>query len=114
MQTNVADQSAKENLWLVIHDRDDPMVLTQEELSRSDAADALRRLLQEYVDRGNHITPPEATSHIGTRHDVHDDDGWVATVWLAEEPVANDDGMLTAIASPGAKQRSHHTHPRGT
>ena len=37
---------------------------------------------------------------VGRRYDVQDANGWVATYWLAEDKLAEDDGMLTAIMSP--------------
>lgn len=106
--------AANESLWLVVHDRDDPMIVTQTEYSREEASDALQKALRGHLAQGNRVTPLEAGSEIGTRHDVYDDGGWIATIWLSEQPLAGDEGMLTAIVSPSAKQRAHHTNPRRT
>ncbi len=111
MQTNTADALPRTTLWLIEHERDDPMVLTQREYAREDANSTLVRILKAHVSGGLHVDPPFATLEVGRRYDVHDANGWVATYWLSQEKLADDDGMLTAIVSPGAKQRAHHTEP---
>lgn len=110
VQTNIADAQPS-TLWLVEHERDDPMVLTQREYTREDATSMLAHMLKQHVASGLRVDPPFAKLEIGRRYDVHDASGWVATYWLSEEKLARDDGMLTAIVSPGAKQRGHHIEP---
>lgn len=110
MQVNKADAQPN-TLWLIEHERDDPMVLTQRECSREEAAPRLIRLLKQHVSNGLHVDPPFANVEIGRRYDVHDANGWVATYWLSPEQLARDDGMLTAIVSPAAKQRGHRIDP---
>jgi hypothetical protein len=112
VQQNAADTTRPKTLWLISHERDDPMVLVQEEYSLSDAIDALKRAIGDRVGGSVHVDPPVATDQIGRRYDVHDRNGWLATFWLSEEQIANDEGMLTSIVSPGARQRSHHTFHR--
>jgi hypothetical protein len=111
VQANTADTSATSSLWLIEHERDDPMVLTQHELPREDAQATLTRLLKAHVANGLHVDPPFSHLEIGPRYDVHDANGWFATYWLSEEKLARDEGMLTAIVGPGAKQRAHVVHP---
>lgn len=109
VQTNTSDSTSMKTLWLVIHDREDPMVLSQTEYSEDEAIEVLKRTLRERLGDDVHVDPPIATEQLGRRYDVHDKDGWLATYWLAEQQVAGDEGMLTAIVSPGARQRGHHT-----
>lgn len=109
MQTNAADSPQRETLWLVSHERDDPMVLVQTEYSSAEAVDALKRAIAERSGSSVHVDPPLATDQIGTRYDVQDRNGWLATFWLSEHQVASNEGMLTAVASPSARQRAHHT-----
>jgi hypothetical protein len=85
------------------------MVLTQTQYSSTEAVDALKRAIGDRVGGSVHVDPPVATDQIGRRYDVHDRNGWLATFWLSEEEIASDEGMLTAIASPQARQRAHHT-----
>lgn len=112
MQGNMADRSQHRTLWLVEHERDDPMVLHQREYGREEASDALKRLLRDHAGDGVHVDPPIEPLEIGRRYDLHDAHGWLATYWLSEEPIAKHDGMLTAIVSPAAKQRAHTRVPR--
>lgn len=111
MQSNTADAPARASLWLIEHERDDPMVLTQSEHAREDARDVLTRILKAHAANGLHVDPPFASLEVGRRYDVHDANGWVATYWLSDEMIALDQGMLTAIVSPVAKQRAHQTSP---
>lgn len=114
MQSNTAQSSARSSLWLIEHERGDPMVLNQSERPRDDAVDALTRILKQHVANGLHVDPPFSSLEIGRRYEVHDANGWVATYWLSEEQLARDEGMLTAIVGPGAKQRAHHIHSSKT
>jgi hypothetical protein len=112
VQQNAADTSRPKSLWLISHERDDPMVLAQAEYSANEAIEALRRAIGDRVGNTVQVDPPLATDQIGRRYDVHDRNGWLATFWLSEEQIANDEGMLTSIVSPGARQRAHHTFHR--
>ena len=114
MQTNSADSPAAKTLWVVAHERDDPMVLVQAQYPEAEAFEVLKRMIRERVGEGVHVDPRSTTEEIGRRYDVHDGNGWLATYWLAEEQIANDDGMLTAIVGPGARQRTHHTVRRSS
>ncbi len=111
MQSNAADTRAPSRLWLIEHERENPMVLTQREHAREDACNALGRILKAHLANGFHVDPPFSSLEVGRRYDVHDANGWAATYWLSEDKLAEDDGMLTAIVSPAAKQRAHDTHP---
>ncbi len=111
MQSDTADKRARASLWLIEHERDDPMVLTQSEHSREDAQHVLTGILKAHSANGLHVDPPFARLEVGRRYDVHDANGWAATYWLSDEMIALDQGMLTAIVSPAAKQRTHQTAP---
>ncbi len=112
MHQNAADTTRLKTLWLISHERDDPMVLVQTEYSASEAIDALKRAIGDRVGNNVQVDPHVVTDQIGRRYDVHDRNGWLATFWLSEEQIANDEGMLTSIVSPGARQRAHHTFHR--
>ena len=112
MQSNIADSPLRNTLWLVAHVRDDPMVLVQSEHPADEAFGIMKRRMQETAGTDGQIDPPVVSESIGRRYDVHDRNGWLATYWLSEQPLAKDDGMLTAIVSPGARQRSHPTIQR--
>jgi hypothetical protein len=112
VQQNAADTTGSKTLWLISHERDDPMVLVQTEYSASEAIDALKRAIGDRVGNNVQVDPHVVTDQIGRRYDVHDRNGWLATLWLSEEQIANDEGMLTSIVSPGARQRAHHTFHR--
>jgi hypothetical protein len=109
---NAADTTRLKTLWLISHERDDPMVLVQTEYSASEAIDALKRAIGDRVGNNVQVDPHVVTDQIGRRYDVHDRNGWLATFWLSEEQIASDEGMLTSIVSPGARQRAHHTFHR--
>lgn len=111
MQPNASDSPRRRSLWLIAHERDDPMILSQAEYAREDAPAELKRRLRAHASNGLHVEPPEATLEIGRRYDVSDSNGWFATYWLSEQQIASDEGMLTAVASPGARQRGHQTTP---
>lgn len=98
-------------MWLIEHERDDPMVLIQREYPHEDAHSALTQILKAHVANGLHVDPSFSSLEVGRRYDVHDASGWYATYWLSHEQLARDDGMLTAIVSPSAKQRGHHAYP---
>lgn len=112
MSATSSDDSDRNSLWLVAHERDDPMVLSQTEYAREEAAAALKQVIERRLADGVHVDPPVDKCELGHRYDVHDANGWLATYWLSAEQLPGDEGMLTAIVSPGAKQRGHHTHYR--
>lgn len=112
MQTNADDTSLPKMLWLVSHERDDPMQLQQTEYPASEALEALKRAIAARLGNDVDVEPPVATDQLGHRYDVHDRNGWLATFWLSQEPIASDEGMLTSIVSPIARQRGHHTFHR--
>jgi len=87
-------------------------VLHQREYRREEALESLKRLLSSHAGDGVHVDPPTQPLEIGRRYELHDGHGWLATYWLSEEPIAKDEGMLTAIVSPAAKQRAHTRVPR--
>lgn len=88
------------------------MVLEQTEYEPEDAGDMLKRRIHEHLANGAHVDPALDRCEIGRRFEVHDASGWLATYWLSEEPLPRDEGMLTSIMSPGARQRAHHSQPR--
>jgi hypothetical protein len=106
------DRSAVNHLWLVVHERDDPMTLSQSEHPREDAAATMKRLIKERLEAGAHVDPPIDKCEIGRRYDVHDANGWLATYWLSEEQLPADEGMLTAIVGPASRQRAHRIETR--
>lgn len=112
MATIDPEHVARNSVWLVAHERNDPMTLAQTEYTLDEAVAELRRVLNDCVSHGAHVDPPLDHGEIGRRFDVHDANGWLATYWLSEEQLPRDEGMLTAIVSPGARQRAHHTQPR--
>lgn len=113
MAVTYPDRSAHNPVWLIVHERDEPMTLSQREYPREDAPAAMKRLIKERIEAGAHVDPPSIDKcEIGRRYEVHDADGWLATYWLSEEQLAADEGMLTAIVSPGAQQRAHRTEER--
>lgn len=114
MSATSSDRSVHSHVWLVVHERDDPMTLSQRQYAREEAAAAMKRLIKERLDAGAHVDPPIEKCEIGRRYDVHDANGWLATYWISEEQLPADDGMLTAIVSPGAQQRAHRTEERGS
>lgn len=99
------------HVWLIEHEREDPLVLKQREYAREDAAEALLHILRQHVANGLHVAPPFTELDIGRRYDVQDANGWYATYWLSEEQLAADEGMLTAVVTPGSNQRAHSTRP---
>jgi hypothetical protein len=109
VQSNAADTKAPCRLWLIEHERESPMVLTQSEHAREDACSALGRILKAHIANGFHVDPPFSTIELGRRYDVHDANGWAATYWLSEEKLAEDDGILTAVMSPAVRQRANVT-----
>jgi hypothetical protein len=92
-------------LWLVAHEREDPMCLAQHEYTTDDAVATLKRLLGSHAQRGLRITPSAVNRMVGQRYDVSDAGGWYATYWLSPERIAENDGALTAVVTPVAR---HH------
>lgn len=105
------DPSSSQTVWLIEHERDNPLLLTQREYPPDGAHAELTRILRAHVVNGLRVNPSFTTIDIGRRYDVHDASGWCATYWLSEEPLAPNVGMLTAIVSPTSRQRAHHTYP---
>jgi hypothetical protein len=91
-------------LWLVAHERDDAMCLAQHEFTAEDALSTLRRVLSSHSQRGLHVSPRAVNHMVGQRYDVSDAGGWYATYWLSAERIAANDGALTAILTPVARQ----------
>jgi hypothetical protein len=93
-----------QRLWLVAHEREDAMCLAQHEYTAEEAISTLKRILSEHAQRGLHVTPTVVTDSVGRRYDVSDAGGWYATYWFSPEQIAADDGVLTAILTPVARQ----------
>jgi hypothetical protein len=91
-------------LWLVAHEREDAMCLAQHEYTTEDAIASLKRLLNSHAQRGLHVTPSSVNQMVGQRYDVSDAGGWFATYWLSAERIAANDGALTAVITPAARQ----------
>jgi hypothetical protein len=91
-------------LWLVAHEREDAMCLGQHEYATDDAIASLKRILSTHAQRGLRISPPTVNHMVGRRYDVSDAGGWFATYWLSPERIAANDGALTAILTPVARQ----------
>ena len=93
-------------LWLIAHERDDPHRLTMHEHRSSDVFDQLEQALQAHRDNGARVDPREIARERDIRYQVFDDAGWLATYWISAEAPANE-GMLTAIATPGSPRKDH-------
>jgi len=99
-------------LWLVAHERDDAMCLTQHEHTVDDAITSLTRVLNGHAQHGLHVSPTTVNQMVGQRYDVRDAGGWFATYWLSPERIADIDGALTAVLTPVAGQHDFR-HIRG-
>jgi hypothetical protein len=91
-------------VWLVRHEREDAMCLLQHEYTAEEAIATLKHILSEHAQRGLHVTPSTVNQTVGQRYDVSDAGGWYATYWLSPERIAANDGALTAVITPVARQ----------
>jgi hypothetical protein len=89
-------------LWLVTHERENAMCLTQHKYTAHDAVSNLKRILNSHAQRGLHVSPATVNHMVGQRYDVSDAGGWFATYWLSPERIAANDGALTSILTPVA------------
>jgi hypothetical protein len=60
--------------------------------------------LNGHTQRGLHVTPSAVNQSVGQRYDVSDAAGWFATYWLSPERIAANDGALTEVITPVARQ----------
>ena len=93
-------------LWLVAHEKSDPMKLTMREIEHQRAYAELERMLRKQRDRGLHVDPVDPHPKPDIRYQVFNDNGWIATYWLALD-VSDDDGMLTRIGTPVTQRPTH-------
>lgn len=91
-------------LWVVAHERENAMCLVQHEYTTEEAVTHLKHVLNEHSQHGLHVTPRSVNNAVGQRYDVSDANGWYATYWLSPERIPADDGALTAITTPVARQ----------
>lgn len=109
MGSHNPDSSVPQRLWLVSHEREDPMTLVQDEYAYESGVRALKRVLAEHTRHGMKVTPPPTeplADQVGRRYDVSDASGWYATYWLSPEEISDMDGVLTSVISPGAPRPS--------
>ena len=98
-------------LWLVTHERDEAMCLSQHEYTSQEAVAVLKRTLGDHAQRGLHVTPGTVNDTVGQRYDVSDTGGWYATYWLSQDRIAANDGALTAVLTPVARQHDFRDQP---